>query len=253
MPVLNKMDSQYEIKAFRKAVEILDCFSEQQPELRLMDIQRMLGVNKSSLYRLLVNLEMYGMVSQDSMTGMYRLGTKFLHYSKICLAGLSLVDIAKPMVKHLAERTQETVVINVVQGDEAICIEKIDSQQPLKLYIELGRAVPLLTGASAKILAAYLPVERVRDIYERSKGLDTSFEAICDQLETIRRTGVAYSVGEHEANIAGVACPIKNGRGDVIAGLAILGPAIRLDGRKMIEYAKLCKECAEEISESLGL
>lgn len=253
MQTTNILDQQYEIKAFQKIVCVLNCFTEQQPELTLMEIQRMLGIHKSTLYRLLVNLESCGMIGQDSTTGRYRLGIKFLQYAKISVAGMSLVEVARPKAKALAEATQETVIINVVQDDETVCIEKIESPQPLKLYVDLGRSTPLLAGASAKALAAYLPIDRIRAIYQKTGNSGISFEALCDQLAEIRRTGVAHSVAEHDHGIFGIACPIRNGNNEVIADIAILGPAFRLSPEKTIEYTELCKQCAREISRSLGM
>ena len=246
-------ENKYTIKSLQKALDIIDCFSLEEPELSMPMLQRRLNMDKTSIYRILVNLEERGILQRNPLTGHFRLGVIMLQYARICRAKLELREIAMPYIRELASRTEETVIINAVQENRGICIERINGPSEINIIADLGRTVPLLRGASGKGLAAFLPDEKIKAIYEAEKAqLNLSYEEIMYQVQDIRTKGYVISFGEQTPGTFGFACPIYDEDGKVNYALAVIGPAFRATEEHIKLIMELVPECAMKISEGMG-
>ena len=105
----------------------------------LAELCRQLGLNKSTLHRLLSSLIYMGYVKQDSETGKYSLTLKLLGLSNKLLGHMDILDAVRPSLKYLAEETGETVHFVQLEGTEAVYIYKEESTQN-SVRMEIGRA-----------------------------------------------------------------------------------------------------------------
>lgn len=113
--------------------------------------------------------------------------------------------------------------------DHALCVDMIDSPQPLRCCYHRGQVQPLLKGASARALLAFM------DADERDKALSLrtpqqQSEALTG-LDAIREQGVATSLGEIDQGVWGASAPVFNGRGRLKAVLSVMAPQLRVQGR----------------------
>ncbi|MBC5688942.1 IclR family transcriptional regulator [Mediterraneibacter sp. NSJ-55] len=246
-------DSKYVIKSLQKALDIVESFTVENPELTLTDLQRMLDLDKTNIYRIIVNLEERGILQRNPKNGKLRLGSIMLYYARICMSGMDIDALALPYMNKLAQVTGETVIINAIQADSGICIARVNSSNPVKITADLGNRVPLLRGASSKILAAYLPKEYLRRVYEQEKEeLKVSYDEILRQMKEIRTNGYAVSLAELDPQTAGVSFPIFDMNNEVIAGLSIIGPLYRFTEENIPEFIQEVRVCAMEISRAMG-
>jgi len=247
------VDERYELKLLDKVFDVIECFTLADPEHSLTDLQKKLNIHKATLYRILVNLEHRGYIQKSKHSGKYQLGAKFVSVANVCLSTFDLRTVAQPYIKALAQQTGETVIINVRQGYHGICIERINSLQPVKITADIGRKVPLLRGASGKILAAYCGEQQLAAIYEKEKkDLSVTFGDICRQMEEIRRKGYAISFQELDRDTAGVSFPIWDAAGEVVAGLSVIGPLYRFGKGSIPLLLRYTAECAAQISGEMG-
>lgn len=249
----NEETSKYKIKSLHKALDILDCFTLERPELTLTELQHMLGLDKTNIYRIIVNLEERGILQRNPLTGKLRLGGVMLHYARVCMAELDIYTVSPPYMQKLAEATGETVIINIVQDDSGVCVARVNSKNPVKITADLGNRIPLLRGSSAKILAAYLPEEKLRKVYEmEEKDLNASYEEIKKQLKVIRDQGYAVSLEELDPQTAGVSCPVFDIHHKMVGGLSTIGPLYRFTEENIEAFIRETRKCAMEISRALG-
>lgn len=239
-------------------VAILDCFSTDQTELGVREVARQADLATSTAGRLMSDMKDLGILQQNAANRTYSLGTKILSWSGVYLAGLDLRTIALPIMGDLRRMTSETISLYLLDGNERLCVERIESQHNVRMVARVGRRLPLYAGSAGKAMLAFLPQERVDQILESTVFEPLTPMTIVDpavlrmDLEKIREKGFAESHGEWIQEASGVAAPILGQGGEVIGALSISGPGSRFTPIKVIEYGAEIIRAAGQLSKSMG-
>jgi DNA-binding IclR family transcriptional regulator len=172
----------------------------------------------------------------------------------------NIAAMALPYMKELSRLTKETVLLTVVSGNKAICLERVESEEPIRYSLFTpGASLPLHAGASSKVLMAFLPEGEWGAVIGREGLQRFTPSTITDpvilkaQLKEIRNQGYAFSDQEVDREVRAVAAPILNKRGDLVAGLTVAGPAYRINKKRvqslgqqvMVYAAKIAAEIQE--------
>ncbi|MDM5333971.1 IclR family transcriptional regulator [Ureibacillus composti] len=242
------------VRSVERAIDILTSFSIEEPILTVPEISQKTGLTKSTVFRLLASLESKGLVEKIQSTYEYKLGIRLLALGNIVQSSLELIDVAKPIMKGLSEKTRETVNINIVQGLKRVCIDRIDGNQALRKVSEVGKLLPLHKGASGKLLLAFLDHEIITKVLQeqREDMSDIALNKLKLELFDIRENGYAISSNERLEGTASVSAPIKDYTGKVIAGLTVSGPLVRFTEERVDYFIKEILESSERISKNLG-
>lgn len=237
---------------------ILDCFSTTQPELGVREVARLTNLSPSTAGRLMTGLKEYGLLQQNPATRAYALGYKVLEWAGVFTAVLDLRNIALPFMEDLHQATGETISLYQRDGDERLCVERLESHQTVRMVSRLGRRLPLAAGSGGKAILAFLPAETAEPILGRGElkaytaNTIVNRQQLLDELARIRRQGCAVSLGEWLADAAGVAAPIFGRDGEVIGSLSISCPTSRLTPEKVEQYAAQLLRATEQISIQMG-
>ncbi|MEW6229679.1 MAG: IclR family transcriptional regulator [Bacillota bacterium] len=245
------------LRIVERIFDVLDCFSEERPEWGITELADYLGLYKSVVHRIVTCLVERGYFQQDPRTRRYRLGLKFLDFSSVILQQLDVRAVALPHMRELVQATNETALLTIVDGDEAVCIEKVESYQGVKCTSHVGKRLPLHVGAVTKILMSHLPEQQIERVI--AKGLQqltqytvTDPVKLRAQLREVRHQDYAIAEQEVDLGSVGVAAPIRNHMGEVVAGLSLVAPMFRVTKERMPEIVLLVRRTAERISENLG-
>ena len=143
------------------------------------------------------------------------------------------------------------------EGDQVVCIERVQQRSGLRLILEVGATAPLYAGCSSKVLLAYRTndeIERVlRDeLRPITPHTITDPSQIRAQLAEIRRDGFSVSFEETDEGVAGVSVPVRDARDRVIAGLTISGPTTRVTASTIARFTGIALEGARRIAAELG-
>jgi len=239
-------------------LEILLLFDASRPAFSVLEIARNLRFSQSKTYRLVRALVHYGLLETPNGSGQYSLGLNALRLGLLAQRKFNVAVIALPFMKELSRMTKETVLLTAVQGNKAICLERVESEEPIRYSLFTpGANLPLHAGASSKVLMAFLP-EPEWDPIIAEEGLRrftahtiTDGEELKAQLREVRNRGYAFSDQEVDREVRAVAAPILNLRGELIAGLTVAGPAYRLSKKKIQSFGALVKRYAEKIARQL--
>ncbi len=244
----------YTIKVIDKALSVLNSFSLDRPRIAFAELVKLnKDIDKTALYRILVNLTAHGLLFRNERTGEYSPGLEFLRFAPIALAGFDLRDAARPFLEEIHAKTGETVILNIRNQYRGICLDCIKSSKPIAITADIGRQVPLLRGASGMILVSHLPEEELRELYEHEKAwLKSDFDAVLAELRAIRQAGYAITFAALDPETAGVSFPIRDITGNVIAGLSCLGPEYRFEGSHLAELIHITRESSNALCRSLG-
>ena len=189
-----------------------------------------LGSPKSSLLTLLRPLVAKGYLTHEN--GVYRLGPAVFRLAADILSTRSFPKLIRPFMQELVERSQESVYLAIIDRN-ARCVsyvEGVESPQPVRYMAPLGSPRPLYCSAAGRLLLAYAE-ESWREQYLKSVQLKavtdrtlTNRAELRRELEKIRKTGLAISIGEAVPGAAGLAAPVFDTTGNVAAALLIGAP-----------------------------
>lgn len=234
----------------KKAVRLLSCFTSEKAEYRLSELSVAASLPKSTTYRLASVLVDEGLLRQNSLSKQYMLGYKMLNFAQVIKDNDNIVSSVIPYMNKLREQTSETVSLIIEVDGYGICVERMESHKSVKFVTPVGSKVPLVVGGAArKILLAYLPEKRIKELLERD--WDYRFigndEKLFKELKKIKQDECAYSCGEHSPGVSAIAVPLFNSMNKVQASLSIAGPSFRFSKENMEKTMSILQGCTSEI------
>jgi IclR family transcriptional regulator, KDG regulon repressor len=246
------------LSTVRNAARVLKSFRTREESLGVSELARRLELGKSTVHRLLTTLVSEGLVEQDRRTGGYRLGIVMFELGEAVKVHLDLHAAAGPVLAHLREQTGESSQVGVLDGDEVVYVDRLESAYSLRLFIETGRRVPAHCTSSGKVLLAHRPVPE-RERYLSRGALPrltpdtiTDPDALRAELATVRTRGWAEAINEREIGVASLAAPIRDRHGEVVAAVSIGAPVSRFGAVPRNRMAEALVEAGEAVSRRLG-
>lgn len=245
MRVSTGLDSWY------RAAELLDLLRSEQP-LGVSALSERLGLPKSTAARYLSVLQDIGFVQQAHGDDRYSLGAALYVLGRAVAVGALVRTAARPLMTALTEALGETTMLVVVDGREALCIEKIESAHAMRLTAQVGQRVPLHCGSSPRCLLAFLPAAEREDYLARplaalSTGTVTDPDTLRTAAAETRARGYIVTHGEIDAGMVSVAAPMRDPQGAVVAALSLAGPEFRLTPERIPLVIARVQETARAI------
>src|SRR5438094_623922 len=246
------------VEAVHRALDLLSAFSSAEPELSLAALARKSQLPKPTAFRILATLRSRGLVTQDADTGRYSLGFGVLELATVRTQQTSVRDEALPVLRRIRDALGETSVLSVRVGDFRVHLEQAEGTLPIRRHVEMGERVPLYAGGASKVLLAGLPDAAVRDYLARvaltSYGPTTVTdpEKILAQVMAIRKAGYAEGVNERNLGGVGVAAPVYDHTGAIVAALHVSVPQFRYRRKLRRHCLQAVVDGAKAVSERLG-
>ncbi len=151
----------------------------------------------------------------------------------------------------LAASSGETVGLLVAVKDQAVCLDMVESQHPLRCSFTKGRGLPLARGASAKSLLAFMPPSRLQAaLANLANEAALNARRLANELETIRAQGYAVTDSEVDAGVWGVSVPIFRRPNQAVASITLMAPSTRA-GQHPDALIDMTLAAARRISERL--
>jgi IclR family KDG regulon transcriptional repressor len=246
------------VVSVERALSILNCLAESEEMLGVTEMSRLLGLHKSTVSRLASTLAQNGYVRQDPETGKYQLGMRLIGLGTRVLEQIDLRGVARPYLEQLMEITEETVHLGILDGNQVVYVDKIESTQVLTMKSRVGSKVPVHCTALGKVLLASLSREELKKIisscsFDRyTPNTMTNVGEFEKQIAWVREQGYAIDDEEHELGIRCVAAPIMDHSGSVIASLSVSGPTIRVTRERLERFIPNVVAISKKASKSLG-
>lgn len=242
-----------------RALSILNCFTDQTPELRMTDISQQLDLTPSLVSRVLATLEHDGFVEQDDSTGQYRLGRAILTLAGVALNHNQLRMEALSEMQDASNAVNLGVNLAVRDDDTIFYLAHIETPEIPRPYTLIGRRNPLHATAMGKTLLAYLTVEEQKalisrlNFYPYTSNTHVDANELMDELKQVRKQGWSLEMEELALGRACISGPIRNQSGIVVGALSFSGPLsqIQWDKRQQELTRKLIEVC-DRISMRLG-
>ena len=246
------------LSSVKKALELLDHFTAERPELSLAEISREVDAHKSSVFRVLSTLKAAGFLEKDPLSGKYRLGLKILDLAGRVWGRHDIRQIATPYMEELARETGEVIHLAVLDGSDLVYLEKKGQGQVLTVATRVGGRNPAYASSMGKILLADLSESELKAILGRGKlkkltpNTIDEIPKLIEELARIREQGFAVDNEETFQGIRCVGAPIRDAGGKVVAAVSVTVPAQRMDDKRVRELWRLVTNTARMISERVA-
>lgn len=216
-----------------RAAAIMGVLADSNRGLSLAEIAQRTGLARSSVHRILKDLEEQHYVMPVSRQGGYRLGPGLLKLAASSHA--QLVAEMRPVMVALAREVQENVDLAVLSGNDVVVVEQVKSSQRLQAVTEVGGTFAAHASSLGKVLLAQLPVAQVEQALQGpltrfTVNTVTDRKALLAQLDQVRASGFGYDHEEHDIGISSVATLVHNSVG-VTQALSVVAPSHRFGER----------------------
>lgn len=240
-----------------RALDIFELLASSRVGLTLSDLSQSLGVPKSSVHYLLNTLQSRGYVNRNETSKRLLLGLKILTLSNAALRGIELRRHAAPHLRRLMEKSGLTVHLAVLEGDEAVLVDKVEPPGVARIATWVGKRMDLHCSAVGKAIMAYLPEEQVdrlahdRGFTRYNENTLVARRRIVEEIDRIRKRGFAIEDEEGEIGFRCVGCPIFDREGRITAAVSVAGTTSQITSEKGARLSKHVKETAAAISQSI--
>jgi DNA-binding IclR family transcriptional regulator len=243
------------------AFRILEVFEDGGPELSLQEIARRAKVNKTSALRILFTLEKQGYVNRSAKGSRYQLGAKIIDLARRVIASRDLVQLARPYMKKLHAKFDETINLAVLRESEIVYVEILESGRPFRMAAKITAQVPIHCTALGKCIAAFLPEQQLQSILSSialssyTRATITKMDRFRAELQKVHRKRCAIDNEETEVGAYCIGVPILDRRGEPTAALSISGPSYRVRKHRsaMIQQLQRASSTLEHVIEASNL
>jgi IclR family KDG regulon transcriptional repressor len=245
------------LSTVEKVGQVFALFTPDHPEWGVSEVAEELGLPKSSAHALLSTLAAIDLLKRTG-NARYRLGWRILALSQTLMETAHFRREARRWMSELVAEFGETVHMATLQLGRVVYTDKVVGTRAVRVELTgVGTQGPAHCSALGKVLLSDLTAERVREIVSQhglpanTPNTITSLSELESELESVRRRGYAYDVGELMPELCCVAAPILGYGTHVIAAMSISVPAYRFDEYKRI-YRRAIVEATRDISERMG-
>src|SRR6204780_5047348 len=244
--------------AVERALAMLEAVAQESEGLSNAEISRKLHIPKSSASYILRTLESRNYLTRDEESGKYRVGLKILSLSRGALSGLDVRGVALPIMRHLTQQTGLTCHLAVLDGPEAVYIEKVEPEGFIRMDTWVGRRMSVHATSVGKAIVAHIPQEQLEQILRKS-GMEkrtpktlTTMPRLLKELDKVRAQG--YAVDDEENNLGArcVGAPVFNDHGAIEAALGLSGTTQQVSPQTMPRILDALKDAARHIPLGMG-
>jgi len=253
-----KSTPNYPIKVLTKAFAVFDVLLEHKFPMSMSEISERLDFYPSTVHRILDTLKFGGYVEQNPNSQKYQLGLKLLELGMAKINQIDLVKEAKPFLRDLAKKCDETVHLAILEDDNVLYLAKEESSQTIRMISYVGKRAPLHCTGLGKVLLANLPLRDRDKIIDRIELFRLTNNTITDkgklreELDMIKEKEFALDREENERDVLCIAAPVRDYKGRVVAAVSVSSPIYRLNNKKQDYIKEALINTVEGISSRLG-
>ena len=247
----------YDVAVLRKMLDLVETLVANGPA-GVTELSAMAGVSKPAAFRILSTLEGRGYVEKDASSRKYSSGPSLIKLSGSVLAGLELVQQARPVLEQLHERFGETVNLGVAVQAQVVYIDILERTSGLRTTVQVGSGDPMVSTALGKAILSSMTAEEAHAVYSRQAPARRTPRTIVDwkqfraELASTAARGYAVDNEENEIGSRCVAAAIFDAGGRPSAAMSISGPVSRIRDDQLAEIGEQLIEAAATVERLIG-
>ncbi len=241
------------VQVISRAANILRALKDHPQGLSLSKIAKEVGLARSTVQRIVATLEQEKFVAAVSSDEGFRLGPELAMLGAAVQSDLR--EEIRPFLIQLSRQVNETVDLSVLDNGKVLFVDQIIAPHPLQATSQPGASFPLHCTANGKAILASLPIAEVErllpeELPRYNDHTITSRFELLQELEVVRKEGVAFAKEEHIQGICAVGAVISDQMGNLRA-ISIPLPSTRFFGKEE-KLATALRNTCQTINQHLG-
>ena len=218
-----------------RSMQVLEYVAGTERPVTVAEIVERLALPKPSAHRICATLQRMGLLTRDLNPKRLTPGHQLIHIALATLHATAQVAARRAVLRQVVDETRETCSLTIMDADELLFLDRVESANPLRLQLFAGSRVPLHCTSSGKLFLSMLsPARRARIIKARplrplTAATFTDPRKLERELEEIRRERVGRDHQEYIEGLVALAVPVTDRHGRMVAALSVNGPATRVD------------------------
>lgn len=239
--------------AVPRAFRILELLALEAEPMRLSAIALALGMQKSTVHRILTTLMSLGFVEQDEDTSYYGATLRLWELGCGLISQHPVKQTAAAFLQRLHDATHETVSLTILSGDDVLYLDKIVSPRPIRFTSRVGSRAPAPLTAGGKAILAFehdarAIIRRVRARIKDKRRVDTRM--VLEELDRVRQHG--YAESSFRPGVVSFGAPIMARDGRAAAAISVSAPESRLTEAKRADIVEHLLATCADIAERVG-
>ena len=245
------------IGSLDKGIQVLEVLCQADRDLGVSEVSRQLGINKTTIFRILQTLMTRGLVEQCGETDRYRPAMRLLFLSNQVLNRMEIRRMAWDHLQQLSRQVGESIHLALNDGDEIVIVDKVENHDAQSIRFHPGRRSPLYCTSLGKVFLADWSPEKLDAYCNRANFIQhtpttrATTETLVQDLGEIKKCHYGLDREEHHIGIFCIAAPIRDYTGKVAAAISITGPTFRV-AEQYPKFVTPLLHAAQEISKRLG-
>ncbi|MFB9909476.1 IclR family transcriptional regulator [Allokutzneria oryzae] len=236
-----------------RLLSVLEAFGPGSTRLTLSDLSRRTGLPLTTTHRLVGELTTWGALERDA-DGRYQIGLRLWEIGALAPRGHGLRETAMPFLEDLYEATHQNVQLAVLDGHEAVFLERLSGREAVHVFTRVGGRLPVHATGVGLVLLAHAPKAVQEEVIAGPLKRFTektipNGPALRRVLADVRRQGFAISNGQIELVALSVAAPVHGPDDSVIAAISLVVPSEDSDAYALLTAVRAA---ARGISRALG-
>jgi DNA-binding IclR family transcriptional regulator len=248
------------VQSLVKSLAIMEILAESVDGMGVTEIGERVGMNKSTVHRILTTLVHENYVEQDQAKGRYRLSFKLFVIARKIINNIRATKVVGTFLEKLAAKTGESARFAVPDYENArlVVCDEVLTKKPISVRKSLGDGLSLSKTAAGMMFLANLSDDEIKRLMD-DKGRKTviedegySFSKLKKDLGVVRESGYAYDEAATADSTINVAAPVFGEEGELVGLLDVYVPKFRCPKDFEKKSGKLVQDTALEVSKRLG-
>jgi IclR family KDG regulon transcriptional repressor len=244
------------IPSIQKAFSMLELFCSTKRGHTISEMARTFRIPVSTCSSVLYTLVSCGYLTRNE-GGVFDLSMKLLSQANKAYGHTELNDHAQPELEKITAASGLASALFIREGDRVVCVAKVEGTSHIRTAAHVGKQLPMHATCTGKVFLAYLPGQETdkllksSDLVKLTANTITSITLLKKELARVVSQGYAVDDQEYGVGVRGIAAPVFDGKGNVVAAISASGAAFELD-RETSAIVSVVKTAALEVSKSLG-
>ncbi len=236
-----------------RALRLLECFDTDRPRLTLGELSKRSGIPLSSTHRLADRLAAWGALERDD-EGRFTVGLRLYEVASLAPRAHGLRERALPYMGDLAEVTRQHVLLGVLDGEEALLVERLSGHRAIPVLYRVGGRLPLHSTGAGLVLLAFADRD-FREAYlarphtHEPEHTPVSAQDLRRRVADIRRERVAVLHRRVPEPLVTIAAPVFGADEEVVAALSVIVPEEYAEAHRLVAPVHMATRA---ISRTLG-
>jgi len=245
------------VPAVTRALSLLDRLAQQREPMSLAQLTSELALPKSSVHGLCNTLMSFGYLRRQP-DGAFLIGPRVMSLAEAFISGTDVAQEFSALWANAGAAPEETVVLSVLSGTDALYVAVRNSARPLGLAFNVGMRLPAYLSGSGKAMLAFRAPEEVRKIF--AAGLVTRLtrkgprdvEALLKELALTRKRGHSVDDETVREGVYSFGAPVFDASGLAVAGVGVCINKALLGADRGDKHRDAVLAVARTLSQRLG-